>query len=558
MDNHVDTHDARPAEVALAYHQRTKHHFGRYARSLGYLDWDTQPDPFRRYPGATRIPLAHPPVVERPTYDELLRGDWGEPSTVDHGTLSQFFYESLAISAWKQLGSGPPWSLRINPSSGDLHPTEAYLIAGPICGIGEQPAVYHYCVHDHALERRLTLEEAPWSALASRLPRDAFLVALTSIHWRESWKYGERAYRYCHHDAGHAIAAIALCTAVLGWQSRLVDGVPDESLQELLGLTTQQGPEREHADSLLAVIPAAERVPGWPRLELPASFFASLRRASWEGEPNRLSREHNAWAVIDEVSVACRYHGSPMESRAVTDLSAMPPAMRERYVPARVLIRRRRSAVDMDGVTALPREAFYRLLAEIDPDRTAFPFNVLPWQPQVSLALFVHRVEGLSPGLYLLSRDRRHETDLRQQLRPEFLWQSPGGCPPYLALHLLVAGDARAAARTVSCHQDVAADGAFSAGMLARFDGTLRESGAWMYPRLFWETGVIGQMLYLGAEAAGVRATGIGCFFDDAMHELLGITDQRWQSLYHFTVGGAVDDARLTTLPPYWHLGKRE
>lgn len=36
-----------------------------------------------------------------------------------------------------------------------------------------------------------------------------------------------------------------------------------------------------------------------------------------------------------------------------------------------------------------------------------------------------------------------------------------------------------------------------------------------MYPRLFWETGVLGQVLYLEAHAAGLSATGIGCFFDD-------------------------------------------
>ena len=36
---------------------------------------------------------------------------------------------------------------------------------------------------------------------------DMLLVVLSSIHWREAWKYGERAYRYCQHDAGHAIAA---------------------------------------------------------------------------------------------------------------------------------------------------------------------------------------------------------------------------------------------------------------------------------------------------------------------------------------------------------------
>ncbi|MFM0015969.1 nitroreductase, partial [Paraburkholderia sediminicola] len=61
----------------------------------------------------------------------------------------------------------------------------------------------------------------------------------------------------------------------------------------------------------------------------------------------------------------------------------------------------------------------------------------------------------------------------------------------------------------------------------------------------------LGQALYLEAEAAGVRATGIGCFFDDEMHALLGVEDHTWQSLYHFTVGRAVDDQRLSTCPPY-------
>ena len=57
--------------------------------------------------------------------------------------------------------------------------------------------------------------------------------------------------------------------------------------------------------------------------------------------------------------------------------------------------------------------------------------------------------------------------------------------------------------------------------------------------------------------AAGIRGTGIGCFFDDAMHDLLGLRDRRWQSLYHFTVGGPVLDPRLQTLPPYAHLAAK-
>jgi len=84
-----------------------------------------------------------------------------------------------------------------------------------------------------------------------------------------------------------------------------------------------------------------------------------------------------------------------------------------------------------------------------------------------------------------------------------------------------------------------------------RFSSSLRRHGPWFYRRLFWEAGLIGQVLYLEAEAAGLRATGIGCYFDDPVHQTFGIKDQVLQSLYHFTVGGPVEDSRLTTLPPY-------
>ncbi len=67
---------------------------------------------------------------------------------------------------------------------------------------------------------------------------------------------------------------------------------------------------------------------------------------------------------------------------------------------------------------------------------------------------------------------------------------------------------------------------------------------------------MIGQVLYLEAEAAGIQGTGIGCYFDDAVHEMLGITDKRWQSLYHFTVGKGHQDGRIQTIQPYAHLDR--
>ena len=57
--------------------------------------------------------------------------------------------------------------------------------------------------------------------------------------------------------------------------------------------------------------------------------------------------------------------------------------------------------------------------------------------------------------------------------------------------------------------------------------------------------------MYLGAEAAGVRGTGIGCYYDDPVHELLGLSGHAWQSLYHFSMGLPVEDVRLRTEPGY-------
>ena len=210
----------------------------------------------------------------------------------------------------------------------------------------------------------------------------------------------------------------------------------------------------------------------------------------------------------------------------------------------------------MDGRTAIDRDAFYRVLARTLPRAGAAPFAMLPWPPHVHLAIFVHRVAGLEPGLYFLARDPAQTDALRAALKPEFAWapvspEPAPGCPPELPLYRLAAGDFRGIARRISCGQDIAADGCFSLGMVAEFERPLSEQGAWMYPRLFWECGMIGQVLYLEAEAAGVRGTGIGCFFDDGMHSLLGLSDRKYQSLYHFTVGGPVEDTRLTTLPAY-------
>lgn len=211
---------------------------------------------------------------------------------------------------------------------------------------------------------------------------------------------------------------------------------------------------------------------------------------------------------------------------------------------ARDIILQRRSALGFDARSSLPRDRFLTMLRRLEPP--APPFDAIDWPPQVHLALFIHRVDGLVPGLYAWLRDDTTAADWRRAMRADFMWEAVED-----RLFLLVPTDVRFAGNRLSCDQDIAGDGFFSLGMLARFDASLRERGDPFYRRLFWECGLIGQVLYLEAEAAGARATGIGCFYDDPMHEALGLTGQEWQSLYHFSMGVPVDDGRLTTDPGY-------
>src|SRR5712664_3539428 len=545
-------HDVKQLEMVIP------HHFNRYARALGHLDWANQPNPFRRYEGATlvRLPLLgldEEPLA--PPYEDLYRPVAVPSAPVTIRTLSRLFEYALALSAWKQAG-GTRWALRSNPSSGNLHPTEGYLLIGAVSGLASTPGLYHYAPKEHGLERRADCPAELFAELLHAFPPQAFLVGLSSIHWREAWKYGERAFRYCQHDVGHALGTLRFAAAALGWKLFLLDRV--DAMSQLLGLNRDAdyaGAEREHPE-LLAVVVRGNWVSD-RGLCLSKEVASQGAASRWYGTANVLSPEHSVdWPVIDEVAGATTNPTTAIDE----DFSGFPsegelfePPVRSGAFTAKKVILGRRSAVSMDASTAISAATFFRMLARLVPTRDgrSVPWDAIPWRPRIHLGLFVHRVDDVSPGLYTLARDPERVEPLRQAMRREFLWRLPPSCPRGLPLYLLKEGDCRALAASISCGQDIAGDGAFSLGMIADYMDSLVTYGAGFYRNLFWEAGLVGQVLYLEAEAASIRSTGIGCYFDDPVHEVFGISSRDWQSFYHFTVGGPVEDKRLTTLPAY-------
>ena len=193
--------------------------------------------------------------TREPTYDKVL-GVQGtiKPAALGKRSVSRLLLDSMGLAAWK-TAQGASWPLRINPSSGNLHPTESYLLCGSVKELSATPMVCHYAPKEHSLEVRAEISRETWMKLTEELPTDSILIGLTSIHWRESWKYGERAYRYCQLDIGHALAALSLSAAALGWKARLVDKPGRDELATLLGVAGQTGYNAEEPDCLLVLHP---------------------------------------------------------------------------------------------------------------------------------------------------------------------------------------------------------------------------------------------------------------------------------------------------------------
>lgn len=489
------------------YHEATKHTTQSLSRSRHLLDWANMPDPFRHYEGVPLLDLPADPPAPRIPVLELLKGAHGNVSADDGSTfLSRLLYYSAAISASKRAPSGHRYALRVNPSSGNLHPTEFHFLTR---SLRQWPdGLYHYRPSSHMAEQRATGD------LAMQPSSDSAPVVfiLTSIAWREAWKYGERAYRYCLHDIGHAWQALALAARAIGCDSYAIGRFPDDEVERSCRLHEDEWPMLI-VDLYGSSIPVRHVNEG-----------VSNRVRNWfGGYANLLSTTQVNYPLIDEMHVAAKCTKSerrdspnPESARSDSGEVQLPrPASSVRGFAE--VARTRRSALDFrGGVASISLSQLSAILAVTDQ-----PFSADFADARfVQLYLYAHRVEGLLPGVYRY-------------------W------PEHAGLEQIRSGDQRVAAAGLSLGQDLAGNACVAFSMIASLDRAARSHGDRGYRYAHFEAGALGQRLYLAAEALGLGATGIGAFFDDEVHRYLDLAPEQGQVIYHFAIGYPVHDPRV-------------
>ena len=107
--------DRLPSDIR-GYHRRTKHAPNRYALGPAFLDWTSQPSPYRSFVGSPRITLPLHDGGDTPSFP----GPAPRAAKLDRNALGLFLELAFGLSAWKSV-EGSTWALRNNPSVSYTH-----------------------------------------------------------------------------------------------------------------------------------------------------------------------------------------------------------------------------------------------------------------------------------------------------------------------------------------------------------------------------------------------------------------------------------------------------
>jgi SagB-type dehydrogenase family enzyme len=205
-------------------------------KSIGEnLNWSKKPEIYKSYPSNKAIPL--PTQLQETTlsFIEVLQQRKSirafSPQPLSQVELGFLLWASTGI---QRVEHG--YEFRTAPSAGALYPIETYAAANNIEGL--ERGIYHYNIKNHLLEEiRLGNfgDAIAHAALGQQICSAASVVFIwTAIFERSKWKYGQRAYRYIHLDAGHIAENLALSAASINCGSCQIGAFYDDEINSIV------------------------------------------------------------------------------------------------------------------------------------------------------------------------------------------------------------------------------------------------------------------------------------------------------------------------------------
>jgi SagB-type dehydrogenase family enzyme len=485
----------RDTDAAWLYHNLTKHSYQSIRADRHYLDWANQPTPFKIYRDIEPIPLPRSLVQTCAPALEVIAStgvEFAGEKKPDLARLTSILYYSAGVTKHKTYPGGELY-FRAAACAGALYPTEVYVVCGDLDGLSA--GVYHFNPGDFALRR---LREEDLRGVLGRATADEPRVAgapvtlvFTSISWRSTWKYRDRAYRYHFWDNGMIAANALAMAAAHELPAEVVMGFVEGSVNKLLGIDGQW----ELALSLLALGHSEDAVPGCSSIEdvpeinfevIPISIapvdYPSIRemhRASSLGEEEEVREWRSA-------RIAPALHSVGREVFPLTrSTDSNPPEAIEDVVQRRGSTRRfARKAMQFVELSRIINYATRGFIAD---------FLHSDGHGLNDIYAIVNRVDGLPAGSYFYRGDER-------------------------SIELLKPGDFSEKAAYLTLGQDLGGDACVTFFFMSDLNAVLEAYGNRGYRAAQMEAGIVGGKMYLASYAIKRGATGL-TFYDDDVTE---------------------------------------
>jgi len=199
----------------LAYHAQTMHSYLSVRNKSHFMDWEHKPKQFKLYP----------------EYFKRVMLDKQNPK-------HQFFYLIGGLTAQKSY-PGVTYALRTNPSAGALYPTEVYVQIRRVEGF--EDGIYHLSPYESALVLLQVLdEEEGIESFLGMKKVNGFVFLFSALYYRSSWKYRDRAFRYCLHDTGHMLGTLEASCIVHEKKYRIRYDIDKKALNSLFGFGSEE------------------------------------------------------------------------------------------------------------------------------------------------------------------------------------------------------------------------------------------------------------------------------------------------------------------------------
>ncbi|MGI8312293.1 SagB family peptide dehydrogenase [Saccharopolyspora hattusasensis] len=399
------------------YLQRTVHEAeDLFAQVLGEEPTGPDPLPFKVYRGVRRYPLPGRLSWDlgdvRSTFADFAgAGAPNREETSPERVLSTLLHYGYGFSRW-DVGPGAVWPHhRMVPSARCYFPTELYLW---LPRSGDFPAgMYHYDTLHHAVA---LIREGEFlgelsELLGADLDEAGSVVLLSSLFWKNAFKYRGYSYRLCAQEAGMVVGNLLMVAGALGLRGDVHYQFPDRPAGRLLGLE----PSEEHLFAALPLRPAG-------RSPLEGVIRVAGGRAGLEHlppmrhtyvRPEGPSHAHDE--LFTSIAENCLLDDGvdfarelPAVSRCPHEVSSVLPAppAREEPLDLGAALRARNSGNVLFNPVArtLPLADFWEIVRYATEPYTC---DLRPGvaAPGVSLHVAVFDVAGLPPGIYRFCRE---------------------------------------------------------------------------------------------------------------------------------------------------------